>query len=114
MDPPSLASPRALYVLGLGMVTFVTSGLPVGILVLAVPAGIAAIALGTKECLSASTGSKSRWLSLAGMGFAIVGFALAAAWIYVGVTYATMFGAGVQPIDLGGLLCTVCGFLLER
>lgn len=114
MDPPSLASPRSLYVLGLGMVTFVSAGLPVGILVLAVPAGVAAIALGSKECRAVSTGPKSRWLSLAGMSFAILGFTLAAAWIYVGVTYATMFGAGDQSIDPGGLLCTVCEIRLER
>lgn len=111
--PGSLASPRALYVLGLGLLTFLTAGAPVGILALSVITGGSAVLLASREFGAAPKGSRSRWIALAGVSFTILGFALAAAWIYVGLAYASSFG-GDHSLNVKGLLCTLCELLGGR
>ena len=108
-----MASERALYALGLGLLAFVTSASPIGILAIAVPAGIGAVALGAAEVRRAGKGSRSRRLAGAGMAFTLLGFGLAAAWVYASFAFASAFG-GSPRVDVGRLLCTACQVVAER
>ena len=111
--PESLASQRALYALGLGLLAFVTSASPVGILAIALPAGATAIAMGIAEARTAPKRSKSRRLAGAGIAFTLLGLALAAAWVYASFAFASAFG-GSPRLDVGRLMCTACQVVANR
>lgn len=113
IDPSSVASQRALYALGLGLLAFLTAASPVGVLGLAIPAGIGAIVLGIGESRQAGKRSRTRQLAGAGVAFTVLGFLLALAWIYAGYAFASAFG-GSPKIDLGRLMCTACHVLIDR
>jgi hypothetical protein len=113
IDASSVASQRSLYALGLGLLAFLTSASPVGVLGLAIPAGIGAIVLGIGEFRQAAKRSRTRQLAGAGVAFTVLGFLLALAWIYAGYAFASAFG-GSPKIDLGRLMCTACHVLTDR
>ncbi|MEX2553604.1 MAG: hypothetical protein WD627_11465 [Actinomycetota bacterium] len=113
IDPASVASQRSLYALGLGLLAFLASASPVGILGLAIPAGIGAVALGIGEVRKAARRSKTRQLAGAGVAFTVLGFLLAVGWIYAGFAFASSFG-GSPRIDFGRLMCTACHVLADR
>ena len=89
------------------MLAFLTSASPVGILAIAIPAGLAAILLGIREGRKAPKGSKSRRLAGAGVAFTLLGYGLAIAWIYASFAFASSFG-GSPRLDFGRLMCTAC------